>query len=73
MTLSHPTLAEQVVAAKKAATKTVSVVKIARKLGGVATHRWDARGLTITYTFDDDSSLTVRGRGKYHQMEAHLP
>lgn len=71
--LTHPTLAEQAIALKRSATKTISVVKIARKLGAEVTYRWDARGLTITYTFDDDSSLTVRGRGKYHYMEAHLP
>jgi len=73
MTLQHPTLAEQCLTMKRESTKTVSVVKIARKLGAEVTHKWDARGLTITYIFDDDSSLTVRGRGKYHHMEAHLP
>jgi len=67
--LTFPTQAEQVVSAFQAATKTVSLSLLAHKAGG---ERSD-RGTTLIYTFDDDSSLEITGRGKAHRYETFLP
>lgn len=70
MTLQFPTLAEQALAEFHAATKTVSLAKIAQRMGADVAHKWPA---ITTYTFDDDTSLVVTGRGKAHRVEAQLP
>lgn len=70
MTLKFPTLAEQAIQAYEAAIKTVSLVKIAKDLGGERSpNQWDS----IEFWFDDDSSLRITGRGCAHRYEALLP
>ena len=69
MQLTFPTMAEQVVAAFRNATKTVSIVTLAKQQGA---HVTKANGVT-EYRFDDDTTITVRGKGCSHQVESHLP
>lgn len=69
MSLTFPTLAEQAVAEFEAATKTVALATIARRMGADVkrtAHGWE-------YTFDDDTSITVSGVGRAHKYETHLP
>lgn len=68
--LQFPTLAERTLTAFRTATKTVSLAKLARKAGAQVTRQWPS---IVTYTFDDDTSLVVTGRGRQHRVEAHLP
>lgn len=68
MTLKFPTQAEQALATFRSATKTISLAKIAHDLGAEVTP-----GTITTYTFDDDTSITVSGRGKSHRVETHFP
>lgn len=77
MTLSFPTLAEQALAAFRAAKlehKTVSLREEARKRGGTPDEtRSFTQSSTITYVFDDDSTLMITGRGRHHCYETQLP
>lgn len=67
--LTFPTQAEQVVQQFEAATKTTSLAKLAKQMGAMVEKQWDR---TI-YTFDDDTSIEVKGRGRSHQYETQLP
>jgi len=69
-TLTFPTIAEQVAEEFRNKTKTVSIVTLAARRGADIERTFE--GVT-TYTFDDDTSLTVKGRGKAHEIETHLP
>jgi hypothetical protein len=76
MTLTFPTIAEQVLAEFNSSTKTVSIATLARKRGAHVnkTHSyWMANKWMIIYTFDDDTSLITRGRGKSYRVETQLP
>jgi len=70
MSLTFPTIAEQVAEEFKNSDKTNSIATIAARRGASIDRTFE--GVT-TYTFDDDTSLTVRGRGKAHEFETHLP
>jgi hypothetical protein len=70
MTLTFPTIAEQVLFAFRTSSKTVSITTLAKKHNAKIEYTWP--GLT-TYIFEDDTSLTVRGRGRAHEIETHLP
>jgi hypothetical protein len=69
MTLTFPTIAEQVKAEFQAATKTTSIATLAAKRGADKRKLWDG----IEYTFDDDTKLITRGRGSNHTIETELP
>ena len=77
--LSFPTQAEQALAAFNSATKTISLITICNKMGGVRADKYKPRGglrfgtRVIEYTFDDDSSLEITGQGKSHKVETFLP
>lgn len=67
--LSFPTMAEQAIAEFESATKTVSLATICKRLGASVEKKYP----TTTYTFDDDTSVTVQGTGANHRYETHLP
>lgn len=77
--LQHPTIAQQVADDFHAqrhpdgSNRTVSVITIAEARGGERSvlYKWGRK--LITYTFDDDSSITSTGRGRAHKLEVHLP
>lgn len=69
MPLTFPTQAEQVLAEFKTAAKTVSLATIAKRRGADVMRDWQQ----TVYTFDDDTSLVVTGRGKAHRVEVRLP
>ncbi len=71
MTLQFPTIAERTLHAFQSATKTTSLATLARK-AGAEVERYSFPLVTI-YTFDDDTSLVVTGRGKSYRAEARLP
>ncbi len=70
MTLTFPTQAEQALAEFRSATKTVSLSTIAKRRGADREHEWPN---TIIWTFDDDTSLVVTGRGQAHKVEVMEP
>lgn len=69
MTLTFPTQAEQAAAEFRNSKRTVSLAKIAKRFGAEKQRQWDR----TVYTFDDDTSIEVFGRGKNHRFEVHLP
>lgn len=69
MSLQFPTQAEKCLREFRDSNKTVSIVTIAKRMGAVKTFNHPV----TTYTFDDDTSLTVSGRGVGHKIECHLP
>ena len=69
MSLTFPTQAEQVLEQFRTSTRTVSLATIARKRGAEVERHWDH----TLYTFDDDTSLKVSGRGRAHKVEVLLP
>lgn len=69
MTLSFPTLAEQALAKFRNSKKTISLVTICTEMDA---QREDCYPKT-TWTFDDDTSLVVSGRGRNHTVEVLLP
>lgn len=69
MPLSFPTQAEQCEARFRESIRTVSITTLAKTMGA---DKARADGVT-TFTFDDDTSLTVVGRGKSHKVQTHLP
>ena len=75
MPLAFPTMAEQVLAdwRKQSAVKTVALSTIAMKYGAQVDKQRSFDGVTWTYTFDDDTSLAVRGVGANHKVECMLP
>jgi hypothetical protein len=68
--LTFPTIAEQVLAEFENATRTTSISTIAKQRGGCKEIEWPS---TIVWRFDDDTSLTITGRGCNHSVEVHLP
>lgn len=70
--LKSPTLAEQALAFFKASNKDkkTAVLTAVAQFGGELEV---PKGKVAVYTFDDDSSLRVSGRGASHRMEAVLP
>lgn len=70
MTLTFPTMAEQVAEEFRTATRTVSIATLARKRGAEVEKTWDSG---TVYTFDDDTTLVVTGRGRAHKIETHFP
>lgn len=73
MTLIFPTVAEQVVAEFESATKTVSLVALATKRLDAERRTIYQSGRVIEFTFDDDSTLEIRGQGKSHHYVTRLP
>lgn len=69
MALTFPTQAEQCVRAFLSTTKTISLATIAKKMGA---EKRVADGIT-SYTFDDDTTLEVQGRGRQHKFETFYP
>ena len=67
--LKFPTLAEQAVQKFNSKAKTVSLSVIAKKMGAMREYE---HPFTI-FIFEDDTSITVSGRGKTHKVETHLP
>ena len=67
--LTFPTIAEQVLEEFRSR-KAQSLAAAARKRKPHINKRWPA---VVVYTFDDDSSLEVSGRGKNYKVEAKLP
>lgn len=72
MTLQFPTLAEQALDQFRKATKTVALATIAKKMGADV-ERGGPTGSTLTYTFDDDTSIVVEGRGRNCKIRTELP
>lgn len=68
--LTFPTMAEQAVAEFREPGKTKSLATIAKRMGADVKKTFE--GVT-TYTFDDDTSVTVTGRGRAHKIETHWP
>ena len=53
--------------------RTISLAVIARRHGATCERTADSDGVLWTYVFDDDTSLSVRGKGKSHKVEVQLP
>lgn len=68
MSLTFPTQAEQ--ALEEFKSNSGSLAKIAARRGATIERRWPSE---IEYTFDDDTSLVTRGRGRAHQIQVLLP
>jgi hypothetical protein len=71
MTLTFPTIAEQVLSEFATSTKTISIATLARRRGANISKSSFAT-FTI-YTFDDDTSLVTKGRGKSYKVWTQLP
>ena len=71
--LEFPTVAEQVLRAYEEKRIRSIAVEARRLRADVARSFWTMTGATTEYTFDDDSVLMVRGRGKSYRAEALLP
>lgn len=69
MPLTFPTMAEQAVKMFNTSPRTVSLAKICESMGA---ERTDVYPVT-TYTFEDDTTVTVTGRGRAHKVETHFP
>lgn len=69
MALEFPTMAERALKEFRDATRTVSLATIAKRHGATRVQHWDH----VEYVFEDDTTLTVRGRGRNHQVKTHLP
>ena len=70
MALQFPTMAEKALAEFNASEKTVALAKIAKRMGADVEKPF-AGGMT--YTFDDDTSIVVEGRGKSWKARTELP
>lgn len=68
--LTFPTLAEQAATLFREK-KAKSLAAAIKALGGEKTEQ-NFGGATV-YTFSDDTSIEVRGRGKGHTFETYLP
>lgn len=73
MALMFPTMAEKCLAAWRATPGTISLSVVACRHAATCERVDDFTGTTWTYMFDDDTSLVVRGKGKYHKVEVCLP
>lgn len=69
MPLQFPTLAEKCLAEWQRRKKTTSVNQVALSHGAT---RDDDFG-RIVWVFDDDTSLVITGRGKFHKVTVELP
>lgn len=70
MTLQFPTMAEKALAEFHNSEKTVALATIAKRM-----HADVEKPFTggMTYTFDDDTSIVVEGRGKSWKAHTELP
>ena len=73
MPLKFPTMAQACYDAWLAAPRTISLAVIACRHGATCERTTDFDGVLWTYSFDDDTSLSVRGKGKSHKVEVQLP
>ena len=73
MSLTFPTLAEQALEAWRNAPRTIALSVVAKRHGADAQRLDTFDGTTWVYTFDDDTHLVVRGKGKNHKVVSHLP
>lgn len=69
MPLTFPTLAEQCAARFYNSSKTISIATIAKQMNAAVSYDYPI----TSYKFDDDTVLTVRGRGRAHTIETRLP
>lgn len=69
MALIFPTLAERAIAAV-GHTSATSLTAVAKSMNAERSDKWPS---IIVWTFDDDTSVEVHGRGRNYQLEAHLP
>lgn len=70
MPLTFPTQAEQCVNEWRAIKdRTVSLATMARKRGAEFNQMWDHKA----FTFDDDTTIEIRGTGRNHQVTTQLP
>lgn len=67
--LQHPCMAQIALNKFRAAEKTTSLSKICREMGAEYKKAWEG----IEWTFDDDTQLFVKGRGKSHQVTVEFP
>jgi hypothetical protein len=72
MTLTFPTIAEQVRDEFNNSSRTISIATLAKRRGAHIT-RSHFPTRTITYTFDDDTSLITAGTGRNHSVRTELP
>lgn len=70
MTLTFPTLAERALAEFHSSKRKTSISDIARRYHAQRTFTWPS---TITYTFDDDTSIITSGRGRTYTIRTELP
>jgi hypothetical protein len=68
--LTFPTLAEQALARVRESKVTLSIATVARRMGADVERSFEGE---TTYTFDDDTSVVTKGRGRAHVAEALLP
>lgn len=66
--LTFPTQAERAIQAF-CSRQFKSLAVACHKLGGSRETLWDC----VEYTFDDDTTVRIRGRGRTHSFEAILP
>lgn len=62
------TIAQQVYRDFAYATKTISVITLAKRAGGRRTSRRSGWGEPIQFDFPDGSSIMSYGRGKVHKL-----
>ena len=73
MSLTFPTMATKCLTAWHDYPGTIALSTIARRHGADCAKASNFDGTVWTYTFDDDTSLVVRGKGKSHTVEVCLP
>ena len=71
--LTFPTMAQTCYDAWHNTSRTIALATVARLHGASVTKSADFDGTVWTYTFDDDTSLVVRGVGKAHKVKVCLP
>lgn len=67
MALTFPTMAEQ--AKTRIETTSTPAHKVAKEMGAETERGWDG----IEHTFDDDTTLLVKGRGRNQRLETKFP
>lgn len=70
MTLKFPTMAEVALTEFNESRKTVALATIARRMGADVEKPFEGG---MIYTFDDDTSIVVEGRGKSWKARTELP
>ena len=73
MALTFPTMAEKCLTAWRDYPGTIGLPVIDRRHGADCAKASNFEGVVWTYTFDDDTSLVVRGKGKSHKIEMCFP